>query len=106
MGRPPNLRPLLAPQSIAVVGASERPNAPGRRILETLQKLGFAGPIMPVHPTNGTVLGLKCYRSLRDAPGPIDAAAFCIDTIHLPAALRDAATAGIRAGVVFGAVRG
>ena len=53
----PDLRRLLAPRNIAVVGASERPNAPGRRILETLQKLGFAGSIAPIHPTNETVLG-------------------------------------------------
>lgn len=106
MAPPLDLRRLLAPQSIAVIGASERPNAPARRILETLQKLGFPGPIAPVHPTNATVLGLKCYRSLQDVPGEIDAAAFCLDAAHLPGAMRAAAVKGVGAGVVFGAMHG
>ena len=101
----PDLRRLLAPRSIAIVGASERPNAPGRRILETLQKLGFEGRIAPIHPTNETVLGLPCFRSLAEVPGDIDAVAFCVDMKNLPEAVRQAAAKGVGAGVVFGAVR-
>ncbi len=103
-GPKPDLRRLLAPRNIAVVGASERPNAPGRRILETLQKLGFAGSIAPIHPTNESVLGLKCFRSLADVPGEIDAAAFCLDAKNLPDAMRQAAAKGVGSGVVYGAI--
>ena len=103
--RKPNLRHLLAPGSIAIVGASERANAPGRRVLETLQKLGFEGRIAPVHPTNERVLGLPCFRSLQDVPWHIDAVAFCIDAKHLPDAVRQAAEKGVGAGVIYGAVR-
>ncbi len=104
-GPKPDLRRLLAPRSIAIVGASERPNAPGRRILETLQTLGFAGVIAPIHPTHESVLGLKCFRSLADVPGDIDAVAFCIDAKNLPDAMRQAAAKGVGAGVVYGALR-
>ncbi|HTP84745.1 MAG TPA: acetate--CoA ligase family protein [Alphaproteobacteria bacterium] len=97
-----DLRPLLAPQSIAVVGASERQGAPGRRLLECLQKIGFAGRIAPIHPSNETVLGLKCYRSPQEVPWRIDAVAFCIDGAGVPAALQAAAEKGARAGVIFG----
>ncbi len=103
--RKPDLRHLLAPGSIAIVGASERANAPGRRVLETLQKLGFEGRIAPVHPTNERVLGLPCFRSLQDVPWHIDAVAFCIDAKHLPDAVRQAAEKGVGAGVIYGAVR-
>ena len=99
-----DLRPLLAPQSIAVVGASERPAAPGRRVIETLQKLGFPGRIAPVHLSNEAILGLKCYRSLQDVPWPIDSVAFCIDGPGVPAALQSAADKGVRAGVIFGSL--
>ena len=105
IGRKPDLRHLLAPRSIAIVGASERANAPGRRVLETLQKLGFEGRIAPVHPTNERVLGLPCFRSLQDVPWDIDAVAFCIDAKNLPDAMRQAAEKGVGAGVIYGAVR-
>ena len=97
-----DLRPLLAPESIAVVGASEREGAPGRRLIETLHKIGFAGRIAPIHPSNDSVLGLKCYRSPQEVPWAIDAAAFCIDGAGVPAALQAAAERGCRAGVIFG----
>jgi acyl-CoA synthetase (NDP forming) len=103
-GPKPDLRRLLAPRSIAIIGASERPNAPGRRVLETLQKLGFAGAIAPIHPSNATVLGLKCFRSLADVPGEIDAVAFCIDARNLPDAMRQAAAKHVGAGVVYGPI--
>lgn len=102
MTRKIDLAPLLAPQSIAVVGASERPSAPSRRLIETLQKIGFPGRIAPVHPSNESVLGLKCYRSPQEVPWPIDAVAFCIDGAGVPTALQAAAEKGVRAGVIFG----
>jgi len=99
------LRRLLAPRSIAVVGATERPNAPSRRLLETLKTLAFGGLIAPVHPTNATVLGIDCFRSLADIPAEIDAAAFCVDEKLLPVVVGEAAALGIRAGVIYGAIR-
>ncbi len=96
---------LLSPRSIAVVGATERPNAPSRRLLETLKTMAFDGVIAPVHPSNATVLGLACYRSLADIPAEIDAAAFCVDEKLLPAVVGDAAAKGIRAGVIYGGIR-
>ena len=46
---------LLAPSSIAVVGASERPSL-GRTIIRSLDTLGYRGRILPVHPRNETAL--------------------------------------------------
>ena len=105
-GPKPDLRRLLAPRGIAVIGASERPNAPSGRILGTLKALGYDGLIAPIHPSNDSVLGLKCYRSLADVPGEIDAVAFCIDAKNLPETMRQAAAKGVGAGVVYGAVTG
>lgn len=104
-GPKPDLRRLLAPRSIAIVGASERSNAPGRRILETIQKLGFPGFVAPIHPSNETVLGLKCFRSLAEVPGEIDAVAFCLDAKALPEVVQQAAQKGVGGGVIYGAIR-
>ena len=59
---------LLRPKSIAVLGASWAVN-----VIEQCQKMGFAGPIWPVHPTKDAIAGLKAYPSLADLPGIPDA---------------------------------
>ena len=50
------LEALFQPRSVAVVGASEKPTV-GRRIVASLDRIGFAGAIYPVNPAYPTVLG-------------------------------------------------
>ena len=54
---------LFKPKSIAVVGASDKPT-PGRRIIASLDRLGFAGRIYPVNPNYAAVLNRPCYASV------------------------------------------
>ena len=64
----PGLRRLLAPRSIAVVGG-----APAERVVRQCLKLGFDGPIWPVHPKRTDLAGIPCVPSLDDLPGVPDA---------------------------------
>ena len=59
---------LLAPTSIAVVGG-----APAERVVQQCLKLGFDGPIWPVHPKRADLAGVPCLPSLDDLPGVPDA---------------------------------
>ena len=59
---------LLRPRHIAVLGAGWAHN-----VIEQTVKMGFAGPVWPVHPTRAEVGGLRAYPSLADLPGPPDA---------------------------------
>ncbi|HMS94237.1 MAG TPA: acetate--CoA ligase family protein [Tabrizicola sp.] len=59
---------LLRPKSIAVLGAGW-----ARNVIEQCQKMGFRGPVWPVHPTKGEIGGLKAYASLADLPEAPDA---------------------------------
>ena len=63
---------LLAPGSVAVVGATDRVGAYGRHVLENLLRAGFGGRVVAVNPGRGEVLGVTCVPSLADA-GPVDA---------------------------------
>ena len=49
------LQALFAPQSIAVIGASEEMSRAGGRALGILKMVGFGGRIHPVHPTLATI---------------------------------------------------
>ena len=63
-----DLNRLLRPKSIAVLGAGW-----ARNVIEQCGKMGFAGPVWPVHPTKAEIGGLKAYASLADLPGVPDA---------------------------------
>ena len=62
------LERLLRPESIAVLGSGWAVN-----VIEQCQKMGFAGPVWPVHPTKETIGGLKAYPSLSALPSAPDA---------------------------------
>ena len=97
------MRKLLEPQSVAVLGASER-NGPGRQVIENLEHLNFQGTIIPVNPKYGNVLGRSCFPSLTtavDAAGEIDAVAILLGRERVLPALEEAATLGIKAAWAF-----
>ena len=95
-----NLTPLLAPRSIAILGASER-SALGRWILESLDLMGFTGAVWPVNPKYDEILGRRCYRSLLELPEPPDVTAFCIGQAGALENLRYLAERGGRAAVIY-----
>jgi acyl-CoA synthetase (NDP forming) len=59
---------LLRPRHIAVLGAGWALN-----VIEQCAKMGFKGPVWPVHPTKDQIGGLRAYASLADLPEPPDA---------------------------------
>ncbi|MCO5089482.1 acetate--CoA ligase family protein [Bosea sp. (in: a-proteobacteria)] len=59
---------LLAPRSVALVGASERPHSAGLRVLGNIIAGRFGGAIYPVNPRYETILGLPCHPSLSSLP--------------------------------------
>ncbi|WP_149588269.1 acetate--CoA ligase family protein [Tabrizicola flagellatus] len=59
---------LLRPRHIAVLGAGWALN-----VIEQCRKMGFRGPVWPVHPTKAEIGGLKAYPSLADLPEAPDA---------------------------------
>ena len=63
-----DLSRLLRPGSIAVLGSVWAEN-----VIAQSQKMGFEGPVWPVHPSKVVIGGLKTYRSFADLPGVPDA---------------------------------
>ncbi len=65
---------LLAPSSVAVVGASNDVGKIGNAVLRHLLEYGFDGPIYPVNPGARHVRGVPAYAGLEDIPGDVDLA--------------------------------
>ncbi len=69
-----SLERLLDARSVAVVGASRDEKKRGFQALRTLVECRYEGPIYPINPREETILGLRCYPSVKDVEGPIDVA--------------------------------
>jgi predicted CoA-binding protein len=61
---------LESTRVIAVVGLSDKPNRASHHVADYLKTQGYR--IIPVNPTLTSVLGERCYPSLRDIPEPVD----------------------------------
>src|SRR5689334_23226779 len=91
---------LFRPRSFAVIGASEKPTV-GRRLIASLDRIGFTGPVFPVNPNYTMVSGRQCYPSATDLPEAPDVAAFCVGHARILDALLAAATRGVRGAVIY-----
>ena len=91
---------LFRPESIAVIGASEKPT-PGRRIIASLERFGFSGRVYPVNPGYETVLGHACRPSPADLPEAPDVAVFCLGHARVLDAFVKAAERGMKAAVIY-----
>ncbi|HWN06071.1 MAG TPA: acetate--CoA ligase family protein [Steroidobacteraceae bacterium] len=95
------LDPLLRPQSIAVLGASEREGTVGRNTVENLLKGGYDGGLYAVNPGRKWVLGVPCYPSLATLPEPVEHVIFAVADARMDAALDDAIAHGARAATMM-----
>lgn len=68
----PDLKVLLNPSSVALVGASRSPGSLSGMLLSNLLEGGFIGAVYPVNPKYSELSGVRCYRSLRQIPEPVD----------------------------------
>ena len=98
-----DLSPLLEPRSIAVVGATDRPDAYGNTILANLERFGFAGPVWGVNPGRRAVGEIECVPTIADLPEPVDAVAVAIPAAAVPEAVAAAADRGCGGAVVVSA---
>jgi 4-hydroxybutyryl-CoA synthetase (ADP-forming) len=76
---------FLYPQSIAVIGASEKPGV-GKAIFSNIIN-GYKGKIYPITPSNPTVFGINAYKSVLDVPENIDLAVVATPNRIIPAVI-------------------
>jgi len=92
---------LLAPRSVALVGALAREGSLGRSVLDSLRGAGFPGAIMPVQPGHATVDGLACVPRIADLPTVPDLVLIAVPPPQVPEVVAQAAEAGVGAAVIL-----
>jgi acetate---CoA ligase (ADP-forming) len=74
---------ILKPRSVAVIGASRRPDTIGNEILANIVKYGFTGAVYPVNPKAPSIHSIKAYPSVADIPDPVDLAVIVVPKDHV-----------------------
>jgi acetyltransferase len=92
---------LFHPNSIAVVGASDRPNSVGAVVMRNLLAASFVGTVFPVNPKHKIVAGLASYAAVADLPIAPDLAVLCTPPDSVPAIIDALGRRGTRAAVVL-----
>ena len=89
------LRELLArSRTIAVVGASSKPERPSLHVIEQLLHAGYN--VIPVNPNEKSVLGQRAYPSLAEVPEPVDIVDVFRPASETPALADDAVRIGAK----------
>ena len=94
---------LLRPNSVAIVGASEKPGALGNQVLANLERHGFAGDIHLVNPKRPVIAGRQSFGAVDDLPEGVDAAVLAIPGAAVLPTIRALAARGVGAAVIFSA---
>jgi acyl-CoA synthetase (NDP forming) len=97
----PDLRRLLAPDSIAVIGASGDGETLRGRLTRALIGHGYRGPVYPVTRSQGEVLGLRAYPAVADLPEAADLAVILVPAAVVPDTLEECGRRGIEAAIVI-----
>ncbi|WP_345411116.1 acetate--CoA ligase family protein [Actinomycetospora chlora] len=92
---------VLAPRSVALVGATGRTNNPMARPLRWLTERGFAGAVHPINPKYAELAGVPCAPSLADVPGGVDLVLALVPAERAAAAVTEAGAAGAALVIVF-----
>jgi acetyltransferase len=95
-----DLRGFFEPRNVAVIGASLHIEKAGGRRWRGVVEGGFNGGLFPVHPTAGSMLGRKVYRSVEEIPAAIDLAVIVVPGPGVPTVVSDCARMGVRAVAV------
>jgi len=95
------LSPLLAPQSIALVGASPKYETVGNGMIRGVREGKFGGRLYLVNPNYPEIDGLPCYPSLAALPETVDHVVIGVANARIEAQLAEAIRHGARAATIF-----
>ena len=92
---------VLRPRSVAVIGASRRPDSFGGAVFRHALNNGFRGELYPVNPNADFIGSRRSVAAVGETPGPVDLAIVAVPAEFVPSVARECAAAGVSALVVI-----
>jgi acetyltransferase len=97
------LHAIFEPESIAVIGATEKAGSVGRTLLWNLVSSPFGGTVFPINPKRPSVLGIKAYPNLASLPQPIDLAVIVTPAPTVPGLIAECVEADVKGAIIISA---
>lgn len=98
-----SVRELLAPPSVAVIGASRKWGTVGYQLLEHIIEGGFHGTVYAINPEALELAGMMSYGKLSEVPEPVQLAIVAVPYEEVPGVVADCAAAGVKGVVIASA---
>ena len=92
---------ILAPKSVAVIGASRRPDAIGHLVFRSILDNGFTGAVVPINPEAAEIAGVRAWPTIAAVPDDIDVAVVCVPRDAVPAVVTQCARRHVHALIVI-----
>ena len=98
---PKSIEAIMAPKSVAVVGATNRIGSVGLAVFRNILDSGYQGVIYPVNPKARSIQGVKAYPSISEVPDEIELAVIIVPSHVVPDTLEEAADKGVKGAVII-----
>jgi acyl-CoA synthetase (NDP forming)/GNAT superfamily N-acetyltransferase len=96
-----SLEPLLAPTTVAVIGAGRSAGDIGHEVLKSIIDGGFTGRLFAINPHADHIAGIDCYPRISALPHHVDLVVVAVPAPQVSDVLREAGASGVRAAVVL-----
>lgn len=97
------LHAIFTPQSVAIIGATEKPGSVGRTILWNLISSPFGGTVYPVNPNRPSILGIRAYPNLAAIPEPVELAVIVTPAPTVPKIIAECVDQGVQGAIIISA---
>ena len=96
-----DMRYIMSPKSVAIIGASEKAGKVGNAIMQNYIDVGFQGRIYPINiNAEGSIMGYKAYRSILDVKRSIDLVVISVPAKAVPGVMEECGKAGVK-GIII-----
>ncbi|HBK62582.1 MAG TPA: acetyl CoA synthetase subunit alpha, partial [Cyanobacteria bacterium UBA11166] len=97
------LSTFFSPETVAVIGATDKQGSVGRTLLWNLMSNPFGGTIFPINPKRNNVLGIPAYPNIKAVPQPVDLAIIAIPAPSVPGIIDECVEAGVKSAIIISA---
>ncbi len=98
-----NLEWIFNPSSIAVIGASEKPDSVGSTLMLNLMQNGFSGDLYAVNPRHEKIHGIKSLPSIRNVAPGIDLVLIATPIATVPSIIEECVEKGVKGAIIVSA---
>ncbi|MGZ8983564.1 MAG: bifunctional acetate--CoA ligase family protein/GNAT family N-acetyltransferase [Methylotenera sp.] len=96
-----HLKPLFAPKSVAVFGASDRIDSVGQIVFQNMLQSGYQGALYPINPNHPEVQGCKAYSSISQIIEPVELAVIATPPQSVPDIIEECGKHNVKAAVII-----